>query len=651
MRNEFLPLSPPCIGEEEIAEVVDTLRSDWITTGPKVKRFEQEFAAAVGAQAALALSSCTAALHLALISLGIGRGDAVLTTAMTFCSGVHVIEHVGARPILIDVEPDTLNINPAKVREAVGKWATNRNRPDHLKAIVPVHLHGHPCEMDSLLEIAQEYRVPIVEDAAHALPASYRGRAIGSKLSSTSVPVLTCFSFYATKNLTTAEGGMLTGSSEAVEEARSWSLHGMDRHAWKRYNSGNDWYYEVSRPGFKYNMTDLQAAIGLPQLAKLCHFRARRAEIARRYNAAFSPCDQFQIPARRDDVEHAWHLYVLRLNLDRLNICRNQFIEELAARNIAGSVHFMPIHLHPYYRDKYGYQDQDFPVAYREYQRIVSLPLHPRMNDRDVDDVIEAVFDIVHKHGVRASLSPKTQIEASATGIPATRPEARKGLVKSTSSKRIAHRALRRAFDVTCTTAGLVFLSPFFVIIAAAIKLEDGGPVFFFQSRVGKDLRKFRLVKFRSMAANSAGEPLTAPKDARITHVGRFLRRHKLDELPQLLNVVKGEMQLVGARPEVERYVELFFSEYKELLQDRPGITDLASLTFRREDQIFQDGQLENQYISHILPRKLELSLKYSQARTFFSDLGILVRTVLGLESAAAITTLGEFTPERSNRT
>ena len=634
MRKEFLAISPPCISEEEIAEVVDTLRSDWITTGPKVKRFEQEFAAAVDAPAALALSSCTAALHLALISLGIGPGDAVLTTPMTFCSGVHVIEQVGARPVLLDVEPDTLNIDPAKVKEAIETWSAGPNRSYQLKAILPVHLYGHACEMNSLLEIAQDHRLAIIEDAAHALPASYRGRTIGSRAASGSVPVLTCFSFYATKNLTTAEGGMLTGPPEILEEARVWSLHGMNRDAWKRYGAGNSWFYEVTRPGFKYNMTDLQAVLGLHQLAKLPQFRTRRAEIARRYNAAFSTVEHFQTPARRSEVDHAWHLYVLRLNLDRLNISRNEFIDQLNARNIAGSVHFIPIHLHAYYRDKYGYQPRDFPVAYREYHRIVSLPLHPGMNERDVDDVIESVIDIAHQHSV--GVPPRR-------GVPIASTKARENARELLKVKPTARSIVHRAFDTICAATGLVLLSPLFVVIAVAIKWEDGGHVFFSQSRVGKDLRKFRLLKFRSMVPNSAEcSVLTAPKDPRITRVGRFLRKYKLDELPQLVNVVKGEMQLVGARPEMERYVECFHAEYEVLLQDRPGITDLATLTFRNEDKMFQTGPLEAQYVAQILPRKLKLSLKYSRARTFFSDLEILIRTIFGLKSPAANMTAGK---------
>jgi dTDP-4-amino-4,6-dideoxygalactose transaminase/lipopolysaccharide/colanic/teichoic acid biosynthesis glycosyltransferase len=640
MRKQFLPFSPPCIGEEEIAEVVDTLRSDWITTGPKVKRFEEEFAAAMDAPAALAVSSCTAALHLALVSLGIGPGDAVLTTPMTFCSGVHVIEQVGACPILIDVEPDTLNIDPARAKQAVKKLRAQLHGRYRLKAILPVHLYGHPCEMDSLLEIAQDHRLAVIEDAAHALPAIYKGRTIGSRAASSSVPVLTCFSFYATKNLTTAEGGMLTGSPEAVEEARIWSLHGLNHDAWKRYGAGGSWYYEVTRPGFKYNLTDLQAAIGLCQLAKLPQFRARRAEIARRYNAAFSQFEQFQIPAERRDVMHAWLLYVLRLNLDRLNISRNRFMEELGARKIAGSVHFIPIHLHSYYRDKYGYKPEDFPIAFREYQRIVSLPLYPKMSDQDVNDVIETVIDIAHNHTVRSirpRFVPDVQLDPADAGFSGPSTEIRKDHTTMAKVFRIVQSTLRRSFDVACAAIGLALLMPLFVIVAAAIKWEDGGPVFFSQWRVGKGLGKFRLLKFRSMVPNSGGlSPLTAPEDPRITHIGGFLRKYKLDELPQLMNVMKGEMQLVGVRPELERYVEIFPQEYALLLQDRPGITDLAALVYSHEDQMFQPGPLEKQYVSKILPRKLRLSIKYRQVRTFFSDLEILFRTIVGFKSSTA---------------
>jgi len=382
-RRDFLSFSPPLIGEEEISEVVDTLRSDWITTGPKTKRFEKEFAAYLDAPGALALNSCTAGLHTALAALGIGPGDEVITTPMTFAASVNVIEHVGARPVLVDVEPDTLNIDPALVAAAI----TPRTR-----AVLPVHYAGHPADLDPIAELATTHRLSVIEDAAHALPARYRNRPIGAGGNPAA------FSFYATKNLTTAEGGMLTGDAEFLERARVVSLHGMSRDAWKRYDRGGSWFYEVVVPGFKYNMTDIQVALGLWQLRKLAGFQERRRAVVRMYDAGFAGEDALELPARRPDVEHAWHLYVLRLRPGALRIQRDVFIEELRHRNIGSSVHFIPIHVHPYYRDKYHYQPDSFPVAFGNYERMVSLPLNPRLADRDVLDVIEAVLDIVRRH-------------------------------------------------------------------------------------------------------------------------------------------------------------------------------------------------------------------------------------------------------------
>ena len=390
MRETFLNFAPPLIGEEEIAEVVDTLRSGWITTGPKVRLFEQQFAAAVEARAALAVNSCTAAMHLALLSMGVGAGGTVITSTMTFCSTAHVIEHVGARTSLVDVEPDTLNMNPARLREAIEK---HRGRGERVRAIIPVHLYGHPCDMDTLLVIADEYGLAVIEDAAHALPARYRDRIIGSARNA-GVPVLTCFSFYATKNLSTGEGGMLTGPPELVDQARIWSLHGMDRDAWKRYSAEGSWYYQVDRAGYKYNMSDLQAAIGIHQLRKLGAMHQRRKEIVARYNSAFSGMEEFQTPGARPGIDHAWHLYVLRINPGVLRISRDDFIEELRRKNISASVHFIPLHMQRYYREEYGLTPSSFPVATREFERIVSLPLSPRMSDADVNDVVTAVKEI-----------------------------------------------------------------------------------------------------------------------------------------------------------------------------------------------------------------------------------------------------------------
>jgi dTDP-4-amino-4,6-dideoxygalactose transaminase len=382
-RSEFLPFSPPSIGEAEILEVVDTLRSDWITTGPKTKRFEAEFAAAVEARAALALNSCTAALHTAVVTLGLGPGDDVITTPLTFVASVNVIEHVGARPVLVDVAPDTLNIDPAAIEAAI----TPRTR-----AIIPVHYAGHPVELDAIQAIAARHGLAIVEDAAHAVAARYRGRPIGASGN----PV--AFSFYATKNMTTAEGGMLVGDEAFLERARVVSLHGMSREAWKRYHKGGSWFYEILLPGFKYNMTDIQAALGLCQLRRLADFQRRRAEIADAYLRAFAEEDALELPVARPEVEHAWHLFVLRLRPEALRIGRDAFIDAMTERNIGTSVHFIPVHLHPYYRDKYALPADRLPVALDAYQRMLSLPLSPRLSDQDVADVIEAVLDIVREN-------------------------------------------------------------------------------------------------------------------------------------------------------------------------------------------------------------------------------------------------------------
>jgi dTDP-4-amino-4,6-dideoxygalactose transaminase len=404
MRDKFLPFSAPLIGEDEINEVVDTLRSDWITTGPKVKRFEQDFAQFVHAPDALAVNSGTAALHLSLLALGIGAGDAVITSPLTFCSAAHVIEHVGATPILSDVEPGTLNLDPNGIPAQIEK--AEKDLGLRVRAIMPVHLYGHPCDRDAILRIAAEHHLAVIEDAAHSLPAAYKGHAIGSQSATDSVPVLTCFSFYATKNLTTAEGGMLTGPKGLLDEARRWTLHGMSRDAWKRYNANGSWRYDVTCPGFKYNMTDIAAALGLRQLKKLPRSHARRREIVQAYHSAFSSRDELDLPVERKNVQHAWHLYVLRLNLDRTNVTRDQFIEEMHKRNIGCSVHFIPLHLLGYYRDKYRYRPEDFPVALREYQRMVSLPLSARMTDRDVEDVIEATMSILDENRATNALRP-----------------------------------------------------------------------------------------------------------------------------------------------------------------------------------------------------------------------------------------------------
>lgn len=380
-RDTFLPYSPPAIGQAEIDEVVETLRSDWITTGPKTKAFERQFGAFVGAPGgeSLMLNSCTAGLHVALVALGIGPGDEVIVPTMTFAATANVVEHVGARPVFVDVESDTLCIDPAKVEAAI----TPRT-----KAIMPVHYAGHPADLDPIVALAHAHGLEIVEDAAHAVPTRYKGVMVGSRQNFAS------FSFYATKNLTTAEGGALTGKPDLLAAARVIGLHGMSADGWKRFDKSGSWEYDIALPGFKYNMTDLQAAIGMHQLPRLEGFHARRREVAHRYNEAFGSDECFQTPTERSDCESAWHLYVLRLRPNALGISRNDFIHELKDRNIGSSVHYRPLHMMSYYAEKYGYLPSDFPVSKDAFERMVSLPLHPRLTDADVDDVIGAVYDI-----------------------------------------------------------------------------------------------------------------------------------------------------------------------------------------------------------------------------------------------------------------
>ena len=379
MRPTLLPFSPPSIGDEEIDEVVATLRGDWLTTGPRTARFEREVAAYLGAPGALAVSSGTAAMQVALSAAGIGPGDEVITTTMTFCATAHVIHHAGARPVIVDVEPDTLNIDPKAVARAV----TPRTR-----AIMPVHLHGHPAELDPLLALAADHGLLVVEDAAHALPARYRGRLVGT------IGPLCAFSFYATKNLTTGEGGMLTGDAALVERARPWTRHGIDRDRQAGAGTKDSWWYDVVLPGHKCNMSDLMAAIGLAQLRKLDAFHNRRVAIAQTYTAALQDVAQVDVPTERPHVQSAWHLYALRLHLDRLTIDRARFIEELRQRQISASVHFIPLHHMRFYREHYGLSAADFPVAEREAPRLLSLPLHPLLTDADVADVVDAVRDV-----------------------------------------------------------------------------------------------------------------------------------------------------------------------------------------------------------------------------------------------------------------
>ncbi|MFL5587639.1 MAG: DegT/DnrJ/EryC1/StrS family aminotransferase [Ktedonobacteraceae bacterium] len=383
-RTTFLPFAVPHITQVEIDEVVDTLRSGWLTTGPKTKRFEREFAQRVGAPYALALNSGTAAMHLALDAIGLQSGDEVIVPVYTFTATAEVAVYYRARPVFVDVDPVTCNLDPAQLE----KHITSRTR-----AIMVVHIAGLPAEVDAIHAIAKEHGLPVIEDAAHAFPAKYRGQMIGTTSD------LTAFSFYATKALTTGEGGMLTTANpEYAERATMMALHGINRDAWKRYTAEGSWYYEVIQAGYKYNMTDIAAALGLHQLARSEWLWERRQAIAQRYTEAFSCRPELETPPDPSHIEHAWHLYLLRLHLEQLTITRDEFIQELTKANIGSSVHFIPLHLHPFYRDTYQLVAEDFPAAMHAYRRVISLPIYPGMTDEDVEDVIAAVERIIGAH-------------------------------------------------------------------------------------------------------------------------------------------------------------------------------------------------------------------------------------------------------------
>jgi dTDP-4-amino-4,6-dideoxygalactose transaminase len=380
--TKFLPFNRAFIDEQDIEEVVEVLRSGWLTTGPRVKQFEAAFSAFTGAAHSVALSSCTAALHLSLAAIGIAEGDEVIIPTMTFASTGETVLYFKARPVLVDCAPNSFHVDPKQIEAAI----TNRT-----KAIVPVHYSGYACDMDAILDIARRHDLRVIEDAAHALPATYKRKMIGT------LGDITCFSFYATKTLTTGEGGMVTTDNEQyAERIRSLSLHGISKDAWKRYSAEGSWRYDIQEVGYKYNLTDLQAALGLSQLAKREATHALRIRLAQRYDRALAPLDAFEIPQIPSDVTSAWHLYVLQVKPEALRIGRDRVIEELKSRGIGTSVHFIPLHLHSLYQ-RLGYRDGQFPHAEARFNGAISLPLYPSMTDDDSDRVIEALRDIAHE--------------------------------------------------------------------------------------------------------------------------------------------------------------------------------------------------------------------------------------------------------------
>lgn len=383
-REAFLPFALPDIDQREIDAVSEVLASGWITTGARTAEFERQFAAFLGVKHAVAVNSATAAMHLALEAIGLKRDDEVITSPFTFAATAEVVRYFDAKPVFVDIRRDTLNIDSTLIEAAV----TERTR-----AIIPVHVAGQAADLDAIHAVARKYDLRVIEDAAHSLPTYYKGKLIGT------VSDLTSFSFYSTKTLATGEGGMITtDNDEWADRCRIMRLHGMSKDAWKRYSGEGSWRYDIVAPGYKYNLTDIASALGLVQLSKLDEMYSRRANIAEVYDSAFAGHPALFPPVTSLDSTHSHHLYILRLNLDALTIDRAQFVEQLRRANIGVSVHWIPLHMHSYYVETYGYRPEDYPVAREEGMRCISLPIYSKMSNADVEDVVTAVTSIADSY-------------------------------------------------------------------------------------------------------------------------------------------------------------------------------------------------------------------------------------------------------------
>jgi perosamine synthetase len=391
-----IPFFRPNIEQAEIDEVVDTLRSGWLTTGPKTQKFEAEFAHYLRQKHAVAVNSCTAALHLALEAIGLQAGETVIVPTMTFAATAEVVRYFNARPLLVDCRARDFNLDPA---DAARKIQAARDRGEVVRAILPVHYGGQIGDLAAVAELARKHGLHVIEDAAHCCPAYFRSSATDAWQPVGATGAITCFSFYANKTITTGEGGMACTQEDRLEQRmRIMSLHGISRDAWKRFTAEGSWYYEIIAPGFKYNLTDVAAAIGLHQLRKADRLHQRRTHWAEHYTRRLADVEELILPGVQPDRIHSWHLYVIRLRLDRLKIDRARFIEELKQRGIGTSVHWLPLHMHPYYREKYGYRPEDLPTAAQLYPEVVTLPLYPDLTEADVNYVCDAIREIIARH-------------------------------------------------------------------------------------------------------------------------------------------------------------------------------------------------------------------------------------------------------------
>jgi dTDP-4-amino-4,6-dideoxygalactose transaminase len=382
MTPELLPFHQASIGEEEVKEIIQTLNSGWLTTGQKTRLFEKTFADYIGCKHAIGLNSCTSGLHLSLVVSGVSSGDEVITSPITFPATTNVIVHQNAKPVFVDVEPETLNINCSEIESKIN---------DSTKAILPVHFAGHPCDMDTIISLAQKHNLTVIEDAAHALESKYHGNKIGA------IGNFTAFSFYATKNITTGEGGMLTTNDDHyADKLRILSLHGISKNAWKRYGKEGFQHWELLMPGYKYNMFDVQASLGIHQIKKVESFLNRRVQIVKKYNDAFEKTEEIQLLKPESNIKHAHHLYVIVIKIENLKVSRDEVLNEIQKRGIGVAVHFRSLHLQPFFKQHFNYKKGMFPQAEYLSDRVISLPLYPKMTDEDVSRVIETVLGVLH---------------------------------------------------------------------------------------------------------------------------------------------------------------------------------------------------------------------------------------------------------------
>ena len=399
--DDYISFFKPSIGDEEIRDITECLKSGWLTTGKFAKQFEVDFAEYMGADFAVAVNSCTAALHLALEAVGLKEGELVLVPTLTFAATAEVVRYFNAIPVLVDCNESDFCMNMDHAEDILERISRGDRvpgvKPGHrgVKAIIPVHYGGQAVDVSKCLELCKRYGLKLIEDCAHCCPAYYRDGDGDWKMIGSSADIA-CFSFYANKTITTGEGGMaVTNNQELADRMRVMSLHGISKDAWKRFSKEGSWYYEIVAPGFKYNMPDTAAAVGVNQLKKANHFYKARKAVAKKLTEGLSGIPGLTLPVEREDAKHSWHLYVIRINKEICGISRNEFIEKMSAANIGTSVHYTPLHLHPYYVEKFGFKPCDFPVAEKLFHEIVSLPIYPALKDEEIERICQTVRELV----------------------------------------------------------------------------------------------------------------------------------------------------------------------------------------------------------------------------------------------------------------